>query len=89
MLLDGPGDDTLAGGPGSDLFVFGDDAGTNHISDWQFDIGEPGRGDRLQFASEPQVSVDYASYAVTYRAGGTTVILDHVITILPGWVTVA
>ena len=89
VLYGGRGDDTLVGGGGSDLFVFGDDQGVKHIADWQFDIGDPGKSDRLQFSSAPSVSVDYASYSVTYVAAGTTVILDHTITILPEWVAIA
>lgn len=75
------GNDTLYGGPGSDLFCFGDDDGIDHIRDFEFALG--GGGDRLQFASTPEMSVDYASYSLTLKAGNTTVILDNFIVASP------
>lgn len=83
------GDDTLTGGAGRDRFVFADNSGTDHVTDFQFDATGQGKGDLLVFASSPKVWADYANYRMVYETPGTTVYLDGVITNLPDMWSVA
>ena len=74
-LIGGAGNDTLTGGEGSDVFVFGNNSGTDTITDFNFGT------DRIQFSdanSIDDISVVAGGGKTFITCGESTVILEGV-----------